>query len=58
MSIYNVSIWIEYPDGSEMKHDSFVDGDDEYDAILEVKSHLPDGIRLKKVIFINYKEDE
>ena len=56
MSIYNVSIWVEYIDGSEIKHDMFVDADDEYDAILETKAHLPEGTRLKKIIYINYKE--
>ena len=52
MSIYNISIWVEYIDGTEIKHDMFVHGDDEDDAILEAKEHLPDGARFKKIIYI------
>jgi hypothetical protein len=58
MSIYNVSIWVKYPDGTENKYETFVDEDNEEDAIYEAKSHLPVGTRILKIIFVAPTKDE
>ena len=52
MPDYNVAIYVKYPDGRENRYDTTVHAEDSKDAVYEALSELPNGSKVKKVIFV------
>ena len=57
MPYYNVAIYVKYPDGRENRYDTTVHAEDSKDAVYEALSELPNGSKVKKVIFVEERQE-